>query len=83
MQRLRSLLSDAPTQRLLSPGGTKVRNRSVHYEISDPAIIPDLARPMFGLVETVCPGRTWETFDNDVREVTSRAAELLADWNHS
>jgi hypothetical protein len=74
-------LSDEPTQRLLSPGGTKVRNRSVHYDMSDPAIIPDLERPMYGLVEAVYPERTWETFDTDIREVTSRAAEFLADWN--
>jgi hypothetical protein len=81
LRRLRSLLSDEPTQRLLSPGGTKVRNRSVHYEMNDPTIIPDLARPMYGLVEAVYPGRTWETFDTDIREVTSRAAECLADWS--
>jgi len=81
LRRLRSLLSDEPTQRLLSPGGTKVRNRSVHYEMNDPAIVPDLARPMYGLVEAVYPERTWEAFDTDVREVTGRAAELLADWN--
>jgi hypothetical protein len=38
---LRALLVDAATQRLLSPSGEKVRNRSVHYEINDPAIPPD------------------------------------------
>ena len=80
LHTLRALLSDERTQRLLSPGGKKVRNRSVHYEIRDPAIIPDLARPMYGLVEAVYPERTWETFYTDVREVTSRGAELLADW---
>ena len=80
MRRLRSLLSDEPTKRLLSPGGRRVRNRSVHYEIDDPTIVPDIAKPMYGLVEAVYPGRTWEAFDSDVRLVTSRTAEFLADW---
>jgi len=81
LRGVRSLLSDEPTQRLLSPGGTKVRNRSVHYEIKDPGIVPDVVRPIYGLVEAVYPGQTWETFDTDVREVTHRAAELLAGWS--
>jgi hypothetical protein len=80
LRGLRSLLLDEPTQRLLSPGGTKVRNRSVHYEMNDPAILPDLARPMYGLVEAVYPGQTFEAFGADVRGVTDRAAELLAAW---
>jgi hypothetical protein len=46
----------------------------------DPAVVPHLASPMYGLVEAVYPGRTWEAFDTDVREVTDRAAEQLADW---
>lgn len=77
---VRAILADAPAQRLLSPTGEKIRNRSVHYEMNDPAILPDLARPMSGLVETICSGWSWESFDQDVREVTERSAELLANW---
>ena len=77
---LRAMLADAPAQRLLSPTGEKIRNRSVHYEMNDPAIIPDLALPMSGLVEAICSGRSWESFDQDVREVTERSAGLLAKW---
>jgi len=77
---LRAILGDAPAQRLLSATGGKVRNRSVHYEMNDPAIIPDQTRPMNGLVEAVCSGRSWENFDQDVREVTERSAELLVSW---
>ena len=80
LRALRSLLSDAPTQRLLSAGGAKVRNRSVHYEMSDPATVPDLARPMYGLVEAVYPRQTFEGFDADIRATTERAAEVLAEW---
>jgi len=77
---LRAILADAPAQRLLSPTGEKVRNRSVHYEMNDPAIIPDLARPMNGLVEAICSTWSWESLDQDVREITERSAELLARW---
>jgi hypothetical protein len=77
---LRALLADAATQRLLSLAGEKVRNRSVHYEMNDPAICPDLTRPMNGIVEAVCAGRPWEAFDRDIREVTERTAEHLALW---
>jgi hypothetical protein len=77
---LRAILTDAPAQRLLSSAGEKVRNRSVHYEMNDPAIVPDLTRPMNGLVEAVCSNWSWEAFDQDVRKVTERSAELLAGW---
>jgi hypothetical protein len=77
---VRAVLADARAQRLLSPTGEKVRITSVHYEMKDPAIIPDLARPMSGLVEAICPRWSWESFDQDVREMTERSAELLANW---
>lgn len=77
---LRAMLASAPAQRLLSPTGLKIRNRSVHYEMNDPAIIPDLARPMNGLVEAICSMWSWEGFDQDIRELTERSAELIANW---
>jgi hypothetical protein len=80
LSALRAILADPPAQRLLSSAGEKVRNRSVHYEMNDPAIIPDLARPMNGLVEAVCSTWSWESFDQDVCEITERSAELLANW---
>jgi hypothetical protein len=48
--------------------------------MNDPTIIPDLARPMNGLVEAICSSWSWESFDQDVREITECLAELLADW---
>jgi hypothetical protein len=80
LRRVRSFLSDKPSKSVLSPGGARVRNRSVHYEINDPAIVPDPSKPMYGLVEAVYPQRTWEAFDADVRQVINRGSELLADW---
>ena len=48
--------------------------------MNDPAIHPDLTRPMNGIVDAVCAGRSWEAFDRDIREVTERTAEHLALW---
>jgi len=48
--------------------------------MNDPAIIPDLGLPMCGLVEAICSGRSWESYDQDVREVTDQLAKLLAEW---
>jgi len=81
LRRLRSLLADQRTRRLLSRGGSKVRNRSVHYEINDPTIMPDIQRPpMYGLVESVYPERTFEEFEADMADVAGLAAEFLAGW---
>jgi hypothetical protein len=35
---------------------------------------------MYGLVEAVYPGQTFEGFDADVRVITELAAEVLAEW---
>jgi hypothetical protein len=80
LRGLRAILADAAAQRLLSPSGEKVRNRSVHYEMNDPAILPDLTRPMNGIVEAICPRRSWEEFESDINLVTERTTEHLANW---
>ena len=77
---VQKLLADAPTQRVLSSSAAKIRNRCVHYEINDPTIVPDLARPMFGLIEAVDSGQTFEEFYGDICTVTARAGEALAEW---
>lgn len=79
-RRLRGLLADGPTRRILSSGGRQVRNRCVHYQMDDPAIRPNLTLPMFGLVEAVCPGTTWEEFNEDVADVSDRLSEALSGW---
>jgi hypothetical protein len=77
---LRLLLNDPPTKRLLSREGKNVRNRCVHYEIKDPRIEPNPSLPMFGLVESVYPGNTWESYYEDVKSVTNRLADHMASW---
>jgi hypothetical protein len=77
---LRALLDDAPTKRLLSREGRSVRNRCVHYQIRDPRVDPDPLLPMFGIVESVYPGTTWERYYDDVKAVTGRVADHLANW---
>ena len=77
---LRALLEDAPTKRVLSREGARVRDRCVHYPILNPTITPDPSLPMYGLVESVYPGNTWERYYSDVMAVTNRVAEHLATW---
>jgi hypothetical protein len=77
---LRTLLAEAPTRRLLSREGKNVRNRCVHYEIRDPRVDADPSLPMFGIVESVYPGNTWERYYDDVKSVTGRLVDHLAHW---
>lgn len=80
MLGLRALLADGPTRRLLSPDGRKVRNRCMHYPLNDPAVLINPSLPMFGIVEAVYPGNTWERFNTDVASVTDRIADHLGGW---
>lgn len=74
-----SLLQENRTRRLLDQG-KGVRNRCVHYEMNDPRIVPDQALPMFGIVESVIPGVTWQSFNQDVLEVSDRLGDYLSRW---
>lgn len=74
------LLNSPAVRRLTSPMGLLVRNRFVHYEMNDPRILPDLTKPLCGLVEQVFPGQTWQSLASDVAAVTERAADLLSHW---
>lgn len=77
---LRALLADTPIRRLLSREGRNVRNRCMHYELRDPTVRIDPSRPMFGIIEAVYPGNSWERFERDVASVTSRVADYLGEW---
>lgn len=79
-QRVKEVLADATTGRLLGHEGKQVRNRCVHYAIHDERIIPQPALPMFGLVEAAYPGRTWVDFNHDVLTATEGLSEALANW---
>lgn len=80
-RQVQSVLEDAPTRRLLSRSGAQVRNRCVHYPITDKRVAIDPALPMFGIVESVFPGETFESLDSTVNAVTARMAEALSSWN--
>lgn len=79
-RRLRDLLDDTPTRRLLSREGQRVRNRCMHYEFNDPTIRIDPSLPMFGIVESAYPGNNWEQFKHDVVSVSNQVANQLSDW---
>ncbi|WP_205325327.1 hypothetical protein [Glycomyces sp. YM15] len=80
MRNIRVLLESESTQRLLSQGGTRIRNRCMHYEIPKSVIPIDPDRPFFGIVEAVYPGATFEGFDRDVADVTERLAKVFSTW---
>lgn len=61
--------------------GRLLRNRCMHYEITDPKIRPDLSLPMFGLVEAVAPGTTWHDHGAGVLTAMSRLADCLGAWH--
>jgi len=80
-QRVRSLLSEQATRRVLDdPQLRRVRNRCMHYEIRDRSIDLDLTRPMFGIVEGLCPESTFDELDAELRELSSRLGDALHHW---
>ena len=80
MQSLRELLESPPARTLMSRPGQLVRNRCMHYEIRDPRVVLDPTKPMFGIVESVVPGKSLPEFSTEVVSVAARMAELLGQW---
>ena len=80
MTALRDLLASLPAQSLLSRPGQMVRNRCMHYEIRDARVVIDPSTPMFGIVESVFPGKAFPDLATEVTSVMARVAELLRDW---
>jgi hypothetical protein len=81
VRSLSTLLDDAPTKRLMSHQGKKVRDRCVHYQIRNPTFNPDPSLPMYGIVEREYPGSSWEKYYSDIRSMTDRVTECLESWN--
>lgn len=63
-----------------SRGIRQVRNRCMHYEIRDRSLTLDSSAPMFGIVEALNPGLSFDEFDQRTREVARRLVEVLHDW---
>lgn len=80
MRALNKLLASSEVAALLSMPGKMVRNRCTHYEIADPRVTIDGSLPMFGIIESVFPGKSWSDFNDRVMLVTERLAELLGNW---
>lgn len=78
---IQEVIADPAAQRLLSRHGRLIRNRCVHYQMDDRSILPDLNLPMYGIIESVAPGTTWQSLDADLREVGDRLAGTLATWS--
>ncbi|WP_345529245.1 hypothetical protein [Nocardioides endophyticus] len=80
MTALRDVLATAPAQGLLSRPGQMVRNRCMHYEIRDARVAIDPTVGMFGIIESVFPGKSLSDLSEDVTSVTALVAELLRQW---
>jgi hypothetical protein len=80
MKALRELMDGSAAQQLTSQQGRMVRNRCMHYEISDPRVNIDPTLPMCGIVESVFPGTTFLEFSSDVATVSVAVAQLLENW---
>lgn len=79
-RQLRLLLEDEVTKRILSSSGKRIRNRCFHYPILNQNFEPSNSLPMYGIIESVAPGTTWESFNRDVANAMNRAADFLHDW---
>jgi len=78
---MRSLIDEQPTRRLLEDKGIReVRNQCMHYKIRDSmlSLVPEL--PMFGIVESLYPGRTFDDLNEEVRAMASRLGETMNNW---
>lgn len=79
--RMRALLGSPEWQRLTSPHGKLVRNRSMHYEIRNKLTSPlDPAQPMNGIIEALLGGRSHVDYLADLTAVHIEASDLLHDW---
>lgn len=77
---LREVLESPPARTLMSRPGQLVRNRCMHYEIRDPTLALDPTKAMFGIVESVVPGKSLPEFSAEVELVIALMAELLRQW---
>ena len=76
-QELLPVLTAEYTLRILSRGGVLVRHRCVHYLANDPTVEFDFARPMFGIVESVFPGQTFEQHNRDIEDFFGDVERLM------
>lgn len=53
----------------------------MHYEIRGPTIDLDLKRPMFGIVESLCPDSTFDQLNTDLGELGDRLGDALNQWH--
>lgn len=82
LRAVTNLLASDPAIRMLNDTGTRIRNRCIHYPNTDATFTPDTTDlHMFGVVEHLSNGNyTCGDLDLDVRDVTTRTVNLLAEW---
>lgn len=79
--RMRALLGSPEWQRLSSSThGRHVRNRAMHYEITNKLTGLDPSLPMNGIIEALPNGRPHADYAADLAAVLTEASDLLHDW---
>ena len=80
VERLKRVLDDPVAVRILSDQSfERLRDRCMHYEIRDPRFDPDHNRPMFGIVEYLLPGSSFEEVERDTRRLVVDFADAFGD----
>lgn len=83
-QRVRRLLAE-PRAGLFADdfNSRQVRNQSVHYRLRSDLSQIDATRPMYGLVEALWEGQTYEKLEMSTSGMLFRLGEALHEWRAS
>ena len=80
-RRIRQLMDESATRWFLDdPVVRTLRNRCMHYEIRDKQLALDPNLPMFGMVEAICSGRSFDQVNTESIAVINRVADALGAW---
>jgi len=80
-RRLKQLMDEAALRWFLDdPAARALRNRCMHYEIRDKQLALDPNLPMFGMVEAICPGRSFDQVNTESIAAINRVADALGAW---
>lgn len=80
-QAARRLLAERGVREWLTSRGIRqLRNRCMHYEIRDKSLVLHASAPMFGIVDGLNPGLSFDELDRQTRDIARRFVDELNDW---
>lgn len=78
---VRQMINDPATQVFVQHAGARqLRNQCVHYRLRDDISELNPAKPMFGLVEELWPGQTFDQVEIDTSSLLDRLSDVLHGW---